>query len=175
MRGPGGEFLSCEELAGLLLGFGCEGATFSGGEPFAQAGAVARVIGLVREKADYGAIVYTGYRLEDLSRTAERDPGVAALLDAADILIDGPYRAELDDGRPYRGSSNQRILRLTGRYESVMDSYYCAPHGRKAEISLGPGRVTLTGVPSAGMLEAWKRMGASKSALAQSGPRGPDS
>ncbi|MDR2174927.1 MAG: radical SAM protein [Synergistaceae bacterium] len=166
-----GRVLSCGELAGLLLGFGGEGVTFSGGEPFAQAGAAARVIGLVREKADYGAIVYSGYTLEELSARAERDAGVAALLGAADILIDGPYREELDDGRPYRGSSNQRILPLTGRYEAVLDAYYRAPHGRRAEISLGPGRVTLTGVPSAEMFEAWKKMRASKGVFAQSAPR----
>jgi anaerobic ribonucleoside-triphosphate reductase activating protein len=151
--------LDCEELADTLILSGGEGVTVSGGEPFAQAGAIARVIGLVREEIDYGVIVYSGYTFEELSERAGRDEEIALLLGEIDVLIDGLYVAELDDGRPYRGSSNQRILPLTDRYDSVLDSYYNESRGRRTEISMGfDGCFTLTGVPSAEMLAAWERM-----------------
>jgi anaerobic ribonucleoside-triphosphate reductase activating protein len=158
MRGPRGNLLDCEELADALIRFGGEGVTVSGGEPFAQAEAVARVISLVRREIDYGVIVYSGYTFEELSERAGSDGNIARLLGEIDILIDGPYVAELDDGRPYRGSSNQRILPLTGRYDSVLDSYYNESCGRRTEINIGLSGFTLTGVPSAEMLSAWERM-----------------
>ena len=158
MRGPAGNLLDCEELAGILIQFGGEGVTVSGGEPFAQAGAVARVINLVRDRVDYGVIVYSGCTIEELSERAKGDADTAALLGETDILIDGRYVKELDDGRPYRGSANQRILSLTGRYSSVLNSYYNNPCGRRTEINIGLDGVTLTGVPSAKTLAAWRMM-----------------
>ena len=160
MRSPGGTAFGCRTLAAVLLSAGTEGVTVSGG--------VAQVIACMKEHADRGVIVYTGYTHEELSRAAERDGDVAALLAKTDVLVDGRYRRDLDDGRPYRGSSNQRVLRLSSRYDSVFDSYYSAPGGRRIEINLGPGRVTLTGIPSPNALRAWKTMRAAGGALAQS-------
>jgi anaerobic ribonucleoside-triphosphate reductase activating protein len=168
MRGVGGTAFDCRALAAELLSAGTEGVTISGGEPFAQAGAAARVIASMRERADRGLIVYTGYTYEELSRAGDAD--VAALLAATDILVDGRYRIDLDDGRPYRGSSNQRVLRLSDRYDSVFDSYYNTPGGRRVEIDLGPGRVTLTGVPSAAALKVWEKMRSIGGTLAQIAP-----
>ena len=54
---------------------------------------------------------YTGYVYEDLLADASRRP----LLDYIDVLVDGKFIAELYS--PYlefRGSSNQRILKLAG-------------------------------------------------------------
>jgi anaerobic ribonucleoside-triphosphate reductase activating protein len=158
MREPGGDAIDCGSLAEELVSAGTEGVTISGGEPFAQAGAVARVVSRMKEMADRGVIVYTGYAYEELTDAARRDAGVAALLGETDILIDGRYVIGLDDGRPYRGSSNQRALCLTGRYAGVFDSYYNAPHGRRVEINIGPRGAALTGVPSPSALEAWRKL-----------------
>jgi anaerobic ribonucleoside-triphosphate reductase activating protein len=172
MRGPGGTAFECQALALKLVSEEeeTEGVTISGGEPFAQAGAVALVVSRMKELADCGVIVYTGYRLEELEAIAKHDSGTAELLGRTDILIDGRYEAARNDGRPYRGSSNQRILRLTHRYDGVFDSYYNNPGGRRVEIALGPGRVTLAGVPSAAALETWKDMLAARGILSQSRP-----
>lgn len=85
----------------------CRGVTFSGGEPFAQAGGFARLAQLL--KADgYEVASYTGYTFEQLLRGT---PEQKALLDAIDILIDGPFiQAEKSLEVPFRGSRNQRIL-----------------------------------------------------------------
>ncbi len=85
----------------------CRGVTFSGGEPFAQAAGFAGLARLLKEKG-YEVASYTGYTFEQLLRgnDAQRQ-----LLEAIDILIDGPFLlAEKSLEIPFRGSRNQRIL-----------------------------------------------------------------
>jgi len=88
------------------------GVTFSGGEPFGQAGAFAALAERCRGKG-LSIVTYTGYTYEELACRAACDPGVAALLAASDILVDGPYREkERDIGLAFRGSRNQRVIDL---------------------------------------------------------------
>lgn len=85
------------------------GVTFSGGEPFAQAEALAALA--ERLGGRYELAVYTGYTFEALQALAAENEGVARLLKAADILVDGPFRiAEKDRTILWRGSRNQRLL-----------------------------------------------------------------
>ena len=85
----------------------CRGVTFSGGEPFAQASGFARLARLLKEKG-YEVASYTGYTFEALLAGSDDQK---ALLQAIDILIDGPFLlAEKSLEVPFRGSKNQRIL-----------------------------------------------------------------
>lgn len=97
----------------------CEGLTLSGGEPTLQCGALCELLDRIRAKTDVGVVLYSGYTLEEL----QRRPDVAALLSRCDVLIDGEYVSSQDDGIALRGSSNQRVLLLTGRYRDALDSY----------------------------------------------------
>lgn len=115
----GGTALETGALAWEILLSGSEGLTISGGEPFLQAEALAELIRTVRRKRDLGVIVYTGYRYEELLA----DPAARALLEETDLLIDGPYVKELDDGKSLRGSSNQRVIPLTERYRGELSLY----------------------------------------------------
>lgn len=55
--------------------------------------------------------VWTGYTYDELK--SNYNPHVAAVLELADVLIDGPYIDELRDiTLPMRGSSNQNIIDL---------------------------------------------------------------
>ena len=88
------------------------GITFSGGEPFCQAEALA-ILGQMIKSIGGSIITYTGYQYEELLHMAEEDHHIKDLLDITDWLIDGPYveslrSLELD----FRGSSNQRIIEL---------------------------------------------------------------
>lgn len=86
------------------------GVTFSGGEPFLQAQALAL---LARRIQTLGGtvITYTGYVFEELAARAREESAIGALLAASDLLIDGPYVDSLRSLElPWRGSSNQRIL-----------------------------------------------------------------
>ncbi len=85
----------------------CRGVTFSGGEPFAQAAAFARLARLLKD-AGYEVASYSGYTFEELLTGTEDQK---QLLAEIDILIDGPFLLpEKSLEVPFRGSRNQRIL-----------------------------------------------------------------
>ena len=87
----------------------CKGVTFSGGEPFAQAEAFAR-LGRMLKAAGYEVASYSGYTFEQLldGTAAQRE-----LLAVLDVLIDGPFLTEERSLElNFRGSRNQRILNV---------------------------------------------------------------
>ncbi|MBQ8514222.1 MAG: anaerobic ribonucleoside-triphosphate reductase activating protein [Ruminococcus sp.] len=108
----GGTEITPEELlekikANPLL----SGVTFSGGEPFAQAGVLASLARDIHALGGLDVITYTGYTVEQLLEGFDQNPAWKALLEETDILIDGPF---LEGSKSYeirfRGSSNQRYL-----------------------------------------------------------------
>ncbi|SRR5579883_15246 len=86
-----------------------QGVTFSGGEPFWQAPALAAVASKVKE-AGLNVMSFTGFTLEQL-QGPYAPAGSQALLDKLDILIDGPYIQSLAINSPNSpvSSSNQKI------------------------------------------------------------------
>ena len=87
----------------------CRGVTFSGGEPFAQAAAFAKLAKLLKE-AGYEVASYTGYTFEQLLKGNSQQ---LALLENIDILIDGPFLIEEKTLElSFRGSRNQRIIHV---------------------------------------------------------------
>lgn len=108
----GGYEVAAEELlADITRNPLLKGVTFSGGDPFLQAGAFAALGRTLRQKG-YDIVTYTGYTYEELQAVA--DPGVQDLLTVTDILIDGPFvLAERDLTLPFRGSRNQRVIYLS--------------------------------------------------------------
>ncbi len=153
--GPYREYTPLDLSAVLLSISGAEGITISGGEPFLQAEELSTMLDMIKEKRDYGVIIYTGFLKEELEMN--NDDGVQRLLQHTDILIDGHYMQELDDGKPYRGSSNQRIHLVTNRYKSVFNDYYSGTDKRNIEINVEKDSVYLVGVPSKNGLEVWKQ------------------
>ena len=142
-----------KDLANEIINSSCEGITISGGEPFLQAEELARLIELIRAKRDIGVIVYSGFTLHEIECNKSKLP----LLKQLDILIDGRYEKELDDGRAYVGSSNQVIHYLTDRYREAGAKYYSASK-RRAEIKFTPTQAVLIGVPSKNVLNLWQNL-----------------
>ena len=86
-----------------------DGITFSGGEPFCQAEALAELGRRIRA-AGLNVITYTGYEFEQLYENREKN-GWGELLAVTDILIDGKFELDKKDWNiKFRGSSNQRYL-----------------------------------------------------------------
>lgn len=147
------------EIAELVVESGCEGITISGGEPFLQAKALCSMIEDIRKQRDAGVIVYTGFTIEEL--TSEHAPGYSAeLLKHTDLLIDGRYVRELDDSKALRGSSNQRVISLSGRYINELHRY--GAEGRMVEWKILNGRRFMIGVPNKFQLEQFKKMNGGK-------------
>jgi anaerobic ribonucleoside-triphosphate reductase activating protein len=109
----GGRDVPVAELAATIAESAVDGLTLSGGEPFAQAAALARLVELVRERRDMSVMCYTGYQLE---RLRQRGGPVADLLSQVDLLVDGPYVARRHADLLWRASTNQRLHQLTDRH-----------------------------------------------------------
>jgi len=136
-----------EELLPVLLADPrIEGLSFSGGEPFLQSAALARLAHLARQERDLNIICFTGYLIEDLQRFPQRS-GVQGLLSEIDVLIDGPYIQEKNDNQGLRGSSNQRIHFLSERLRDV--DFHHQP--RRAEVHVQDGQMWVVGVPPVGV------------------------
>ena len=87
-----------------------DGLTLSGGEPMDQAGDCA-ILAAEAKRRGLNVWVYTGYTFDALfeEHNAER----MALLQTADVLVDGPFLlAERSLDVPWRGSRNQRLIDL---------------------------------------------------------------
>ncbi len=137
----------------LLANPDIEGLTFSGGEPMLQAAGLAQVARLARLRARLSVVTFTGFTLEQLRRNPAGMPGVEDFLGEIDVLIDGLYRAELNDSRGLRGSSNQRIHYLTGRLAGV--DFENKP--RQSEVQIGEGYAFLVGVPAPEVLRSFQQ------------------
>jgi anaerobic ribonucleoside-triphosphate reductase activating protein len=112
------ELVSVDSLLGRILDNPAnEGVTFSGGEPFWQAPALANLARKLKA-AGLSVMSFTGFTLEQLQ--SEYAPaGAQELLAQLDILIDGPYVESLAVNSPDSpvSSSNQRVHILNPAFQ----------------------------------------------------------
>ena len=135
-----------EDVVGWIEQAGdIEGITFSGGEPFDQAGALAAVARTARTMG-LGVAIFTGYPFAELAAGADLAPcdsfqdnfpsvvtdhrlpitehrtpiteiqAWRELLAAADLLMAGPYMRDRPGQHSLLSSANQRLVHLTDRY-----------------------------------------------------------
>lgn len=94
------------------------GVTFSGGEPFCQAKALAELAKEIKSRG-YNIITYSGYTFEQICQDSETHPERMELLKLCDYLIDGKFVMEKKDlTLHFRGSSNQRIIDVAKSLEA---------------------------------------------------------
>ena len=104
----GGEDKSVEEILRLIQEDMFD-VTFSGGDPLFQN--VDELVALAKEIKKIGLEiwVYTGFTIEKILEMGTYDE----LLKYIDVLVDGPFILEKKNSSlSFRGSSNQRILKL---------------------------------------------------------------
>ncbi|MBQ4609692.1 MAG: anaerobic ribonucleoside-triphosphate reductase activating protein [Clostridia bacterium] len=101
------------------------GVTLTGGEPMTQAAAMAEIAAAAKQKG-LNVWCYTGYTLEQL--LAGKDPDCMALLEAVDVLVDGPYLAhERSLDLLYCGSRNQRLIDMPATLKAGEIRLYVPP------------------------------------------------
>ena len=119
--------------------------TISGGEPFLQSELLA-LLEALRERGYFDVMVYTGFTYEELVADEEKRKCLALI----DVLVDGPYRQELNDDLPLRGSSNQRVIVLNTALEN--EYLPCLKGSRRYQIEyLGEGKGNFYGIPPKGL------------------------
>ena len=98
------------------------GLSILGGDPFEpenQAGLVDLISRFKNECPDKTLWMYTGYIYEQDLKPGQRnhvDGVTSQILDAVDVLVDGPFiQAQRDLDLQFRGSSNQRLLSKADR------------------------------------------------------------
>jgi len=133
---------------------GLEGVTFTGGEPFAQAGPLAKLGRLCRE-AGLSVVTFSGYDYGRLRASRQRD--WCDLLAVTDLLLAGPFiKAQEDSSRPWVGSSNQEFVFLTDRYRSLEEDVRAIPNRLEVRVD-ADGAVSLNGTAPEADVRAIRR------------------
>lgn len=106
--------LSIDELLDIVSkardNYGIEGVTYSGGEPTLQQHLPELTNGI--KKLGLGVISFTGKQYDD----------VKSQLQGCDIVLDGSFdKNAIDKQRRVLGSTNQRIINLTHRYDNSVN------------------------------------------------------
>ncbi len=95
------------------------GLTFSGGEPFCQPQSFLELAKEVKKRKNLNLVCYTGYTLEELRGSSNKNPAIGDLLDIVDYLIDGKFILEEKNlTLPFRGSNNQRVIDMKASKEA---------------------------------------------------------
>jgi len=135
----------------ILSVSGIDGVTFSGGEPFAQAAALA-LVGEELHAAGLSIVTYTGYTCEEI--LVKKNPSWQHLLRVTDLLVAGPYMRSLSCTAPLIGSSNQSVIRLSDRIPSVISP--TQESSSTVEFTISPdGTLTATGFPTGRLVRAF--------------------
>ena len=102
-----------------------QGLTLSGGDPFLQAAECAALAQAARDRG-LDVWTYTGWTYEQL--LTEGDPDRLALLDATDVLVDGPFvAARKSYAALFRGSDNQRLIDLNASRQAGCLCFWTRP------------------------------------------------
>lgn len=142
----GGYLVDEDELVSKILAYEFEGITVSGGEPMLQCKELLHVILGIKDKRDVGVILYTGMTMDEIKAKGSRD--MISLLQVIDLLIDGVYISDLDDGGALRGSSNQKAWFLSERYRSAVEPIFGVSDMREQQLQIDDRGALLIGLRS---------------------------
>lgn len=104
-----GTIYDVDELADIVISHEFN-VTLTGGDPL-QTPDTEALLHLIKRLKSAGLSIwlYTGYTLEEAQRISKLRPILAEI----ETLVDGPFIEDLrDPSLPFRGSSNQRILKI---------------------------------------------------------------
>ena len=105
----GGNEMSVQDLLDVIKADEFADVTFTGGDPLYQVEAFTELARRIKEETGKTIWCYTGFTYEEILA----DERLSQILPYLDVLVDGPYmESRRDTDLPFRGSSNQRIIKL---------------------------------------------------------------
>jgi len=129
-----------KELKDLKRNKGLQGVSLLGGEPCDQSESLLMLVKACKE-TDLSVMLYSGYSLDEL----EEDEFRSQVLEYTDLLVCGRFVEEKRElTRRWIGSSNQRLLFLSDRYDPSDPVFY---KSNEVEFKLQKGRIEVTGFP----------------------------
>lgn len=158
----GGEWFSVEKIWQEIKSVDkLTGITISGGEPFLQAQALAKLVDIVRKNSTLDIMIYSGYTIDELK--SRNDTATNFLLANIDILIDGEYIEELNNNSIYRGSDNQNIHFLSPKYLPFKEKILQTKNRSIEFVCRESGELFMIGVPAKNFNKDFiKKLGALK-------------
>ncbi len=143
----GGEWFSVEEIfKEIQVVQNLTGVTISGGEPFLQAAALAKLVDNLRKNSMLDIMIYSGYTIEELK--SQNDAAINFLLTNIDVLIDGEYKEDLNTNSIYRGSDNQRIHFLSKKYLPFKEKILQTKNRNIEFVCRNDGELFMIGIPA---------------------------
>jgi anaerobic ribonucleoside-triphosphate reductase activating protein len=119
---------------------GIEGVTFSGGEPFCQAGALAEAGRILRNQG-LNIVTFTGFTYREIRE--KRRNSWDSLIRETDLLIAGRYDRRLPCCHPLLSSSNQELVHVSSQLAGRIPE-----SGTEVEYIIGcSGEITVSGFP----------------------------
>jgi anaerobic ribonucleoside-triphosphate reductase activating protein len=140
-----GHIIETTELADRICATDdIDGVTFSGGEPFCQAEALAE-LGECLSSEGFSILTFSGFSYDTLQKKDRHSWN--SLLSVTDLLVAGPYIQGCACCHPLLASSNQQLIWPNG--ERRIKTADLTPAGSVAEFIVYPdGRIISTGFPS---------------------------
>ena len=113
----GGKEMSIDDLMEVIKSDEFSNVSFSGGDPFYQVEGFTELAKRIKAETNKTIWCWTGFTYEEILA----DKKLSMMLPYIDVLVDGPFiEAKKDKGLLFRGSSNQRIIYLSGKEEDVI-------------------------------------------------------
>ena len=113
----GGKEMSIDDLMEVIKSDEFSNVSFSGGDPFYQVEGFTELAKRIKAETNKTIWCWTGFTYEAILA----DKKLSMMLPYIDVLVDGPFiEAKKDKDLLFRGSSNQRIIYLSGKEEDVI-------------------------------------------------------
>lgn len=113
----GGKEMSIDDLMEVIKSDEFSNVSFSGGDPFYQVEGFTGLAKRIKAETNKTIWCWTGFTYEEILA----DKKLSMMLPYIDVLVDGPFiEAKKDKDLLFRGSSNQRIIYLSGKEEDVI-------------------------------------------------------
>lgn len=135
----GGQLYTVQNLVDVLVGYGTNKVTISGGEPFEQSESLKALLIALRKEGIDDILIYSGFDYGYLQKK------FADILELIDVLVVGRFERDKPTEFVYKGSDNQEMIVLNKKLETLYQPYQKEVK-RRLQVTSGE-EVFVLGIP----------------------------